>query len=1083
MTSFIKTIINRLWGNAAMAEKINYLIFGVLTTAVNFAVFFITNTALAIDYRLSTMLAWAVAVAFAFVVNKRFVFKSKTDSWQALGREVFLFLSARVASLLFDMGWMILAVEALAMNELLAKILSNVVVVVINYIFSKAFIFKKKTGEATATPAAEQQRRERILLGAAFLLPVFLLLCIFIGKGIYPAGNNTMLIVDNYHQYTPFMMEFGDILRQGGSLFYNWNAGLGSNFFGRYAYYLSSPLNFLSVFIKRPATVEFVTILVLLRTGLAGWSFAYYLREKYKAIHIHSLIIPVLYALGAFFLAYYWNIMWFDGVALFPLVVLGLERLVNGQKGTLYGWALGLTIITNFFIAILVCIASVLYFLVYAIGKQPEDDLIRSNWWTWFVATGIRFALYSLLAGGLSAIVSLPTYFNLLLSSSANASMPQSLDTFSSMMAIFANHLLLTKPTVMTGTPNVYCGVIVFLLVPLYFLNRNIPLREKILNGTLVAFLLASFNLNVLNFLWHGGHYPNSLPHRFSFLYVFVVLGLAYRALNELEGVEIKHIGGALGGAALLLLTWENGSLANPPGWKSIYATIGFLAVYSACLGLLRWSKKSKGALVSLLLVGIIGVEVVVNGINGFAEAGLFTHDNYVTRIDTVLPAVEALKDREQGFERMEFVAHDTYNTPVVYDYKGISHYSSTSMIKVNDLFGRLGLVYSTAWYVYESSTPLFNSLFSLKYLLSKDSVFDNSLYPFVEQVGNVRIYENPWVLPLGFMVQDTIDQWDTYGGGDPFMAQQNFIQAATGLTDVTVFRPLSLNESDHRGISLSARSGGGYDLDDGGDGYARFYTHTSSDGPTYWFVDSARADKVQISNASGTQSHPTRYPYIIDAGVNAAGDLTSVDVTITKGGAGKLGVYAYGWNQEAFEQVYNALNDEVLLVTDYTDTQVTGTIFVREKGTLFTSIPYEEGWRVTVDGRPVPTRAIADGALLALSLEPGTHEIVFRYHMKGFWPGLIVTLLSLAIFLLLQRPSKEQWLQASSPAERQREEAMADDDDFEEDFLPEDFEEAYEEVFERGTLIEEVFESDFEVKWPEPDSAEKASNSNAETE
>jgi putative flippase GtrA len=125
-------------------EKISYLIFGVLTTAVNYVSYWAVRGPLAVDYRISTVIAWILAVAFAFVTNKFFVFKSRSVRRNVLLREISSFVLARLASGVFDIGWMILAVEWIHMNDMLAKILSNVVVIIMNYILSKMFIFKSR---------------------------------------------------------------------------------------------------------------------------------------------------------------------------------------------------------------------------------------------------------------------------------------------------------------------------------------------------------------------------------------------------------------------------------------------------------------------------------------------------------------------------------------------------------------------------------------------------------------------------------------------------------------------------------------------------------------------------------------------------------------------------------------------------------------------------------------------------------------------------------------------------------------------------------------------------------------------------
>jgi putative flippase GtrA len=113
-----------------------------LTTLVNYVAYGAASLVFGFDYRISTGIAWILAVAFAFVTNKFYVFHSRSMEWKRLLREAMTFVLARAVSGFFDMGWMIAAVEWLKMDDMLAKLLSNVVVVVMNYIFSKLFIFK-----------------------------------------------------------------------------------------------------------------------------------------------------------------------------------------------------------------------------------------------------------------------------------------------------------------------------------------------------------------------------------------------------------------------------------------------------------------------------------------------------------------------------------------------------------------------------------------------------------------------------------------------------------------------------------------------------------------------------------------------------------------------------------------------------------------------------------------------------------------------------------------------------------------------------------------------------------------------------
>lgn len=123
-------------------ELLLYLVFGVLTTIVNIGTYYICKK-IGIDYQISNIIAWVCSVAFAFITNKMYVFESdKTDS-KTLLKELSSFFSFRLLSLAIDMGCMYVLIEILSTNDMIAKIISNIIVVIANYIFSKLFIFKK----------------------------------------------------------------------------------------------------------------------------------------------------------------------------------------------------------------------------------------------------------------------------------------------------------------------------------------------------------------------------------------------------------------------------------------------------------------------------------------------------------------------------------------------------------------------------------------------------------------------------------------------------------------------------------------------------------------------------------------------------------------------------------------------------------------------------------------------------------------------------------------------------------------------------------------------------------------------------
>ena len=309
---------------------------------------------------------------------------------------------------------------------------------------------------------------------AAFFVPVLVLVVIFAQRGIFPFGEECFLRTDMYHQYAPFFSEFQYKLTHGGSLLYSWDIGMGVNFSALYAYYLASPMNWLVALCPRQFLIEFMTVLIVIKTGLSGLFFTWYLRKHTGTREFGSCFFGIFYALSGYMAAYSWNIMWLDCILLFPVILFGLERLVKEKKGMVYCIALGLSILSNYYISIMICIFMVIYAAVLVILYPPKKGKE-------FAATAGRFTLYSLLAGGLAAVVLLPEIYALQATASGNFDFPKTVSSYFSIFDMIARHIGNVQTEIgLDHWPNIYCGVAVLMLLLLYLGNKNIKKKQYI---------------------------------------------------------------------------------------------------------------------------------------------------------------------------------------------------------------------------------------------------------------------------------------------------------------------------------------------------------------------------------------------------------------------------------------------------------------------------------------------------------------------------------------------------------------------------------------------------------------------------
>ena len=382
-------------------------------------------------------------------------------------------------------------------------------------------------------------------VGLSFGFTFLAFLILMIVKGFAPFGDSSMLYSDAYHQYYPCFVAFRRALRSGESLLYSWDVGLGMDYLGLIAYYLASPLNLLSVLLPEGWTLAYFSFLVPLKLSLASMFFALFLKKIYGKEDLGLSLFGCFYGLCAWSLAYLWNIMWLDTFALLPLVTLGMASLLTERKFLLYTLSLFLSILSNYYIGLFTCIFVLLSFFCY--------EICRWNGFKKFFIDLLLMGLFSALAICMTAALELPALAALQTTQSSVNSFPQGFrlniadeDTWKglldAMRQVAGNMNGGLEPSFKEGLPNLYCGLFANAFGILFFFHRNIRIRDKICCLLLLAFFNVSFIIRQLDYIWHGFHFTNMIPYRFSFLYSFVLLYMAYRAYLLKEDFKVWQI-------------------------------------------------------------------------------------------------------------------------------------------------------------------------------------------------------------------------------------------------------------------------------------------------------------------------------------------------------------------------------------------------------------------------------------------------------------------------------------------------------------------------------------------------------------
>jgi uncharacterized membrane protein YfhO len=797
---------------------------------------------------------------------------------------------------------------------------------------------------------------------AAFLVPMGIMVIIFVQRGIFPFGEESFLRTDMYHQYAPFFSEFRYKLTHGGGLLYSWDVGMGVNFAALYAYYLASPFNWLLVLCPKNYVIEFMTYMIVFKIGLSGLSFSWYLRRHNKTRDFGVAFFGIFYALSGYMAAYSWNIMWLDCILLFPLIMLGLEKLVKEKKCFLYCITLGLSILSNYYISIMICIFMVFYFAALLILEGLKS-------WKEILLRGGLFALFSLLAGGLSAVVLLPEIYALRSTASGDFNFPQTISSYFSIFDIIARHLPAVEAEIgLDHWPNIYCGVAVLMFFLLYLGCRQIRQKEKIVMCSLLLFFFASFSVNTLNFIWHGFHYPNSLPCRQSVIYIFLMLFICYQAYIHLHEIPWKHVVMAFFASVIFVLMAQKLITDEGYHFSIFYVAILFLSIYA---GLIHLYQKgfSRNVLV-LLALGVISLEAAVN--TTVTSVTTTSRTSYVKDNKASSELADSLMPGTSFF-RIEKVARKSKNDGAWLNFPTVSLFSSTANSDLTSFFKKLGCESSTNAYSITGSTPLIDALFAVKYGLYSEETEEDGISVPAASTDEMYLRENIYSLSLGFMVPyDLEDNWQ--------LDRSNPAEVQNDLSVVLGAEPvLSEVPSEINGTS---------------------FTFTpEADGDYYVFVSNKKVEKVSAQLGEKTKSFDNvSRGFLLELGYLKSGEKITLR---NEDNDQDLAASAYCFLPEGLKSVHDILNRNPIELTKWTDTKIQGTVTADKAGLLFLSIPYDKGWTVRVDGRIVEPYKIFD-TFLSAHITAGTHDIALEYMPQGLKTGAEITVGSMVFLLLL---------------------------------------------------------------------------------
>lgn len=993
-------------------ETVSYTLMATVSLFILFSIKQILKVFIGIGVAPSCFIAFLIASIVSFIIERKYVFGKKILSSNI---KQIIFFVIRIA---VNFGFYKLAefgfFNMLDMPISFAWFIAIVTSFLFNYVYDRTLIFDCGYDAVSV----KQSKTYKIFYKNryVFLTTVLATACIaviYVIFSVFPFGSITVMRMDLYHQYGPLFAELYDRIVEHKSLLYSWNTGGGSSFLGNYLNYLSSPLSFLIFLFDKEDISYAITFIVAFKCILSATSFSYYLKKSFNKDNYFLSAFGILYAFSAYFLAYYWNVMWLDAMIMLPLIALGIEKIFKTGDIKLYTVSLVILFFANYYMGYMCCIFAVLYFFVCFIntysndGKLNENAVYEKKYSTKalmnnvFINRGVKFAFASIIAALICAITLVPVFMILKNSSATSGTFPQTFKSYFDLLDLITSHFALLETTIRSSgdnvLPNIYTGILTFILLPLFLVNNKTKLKEKATYVVLIIFFVFCFNNNCAEYIWHAFHFPNDLPYRYSYMYSFIIAVMGYKTILNFKGIKVKDI--AYTGLAIIsFVIICQKFLTNKMTNSTIYATIIFVTLWCGFLFLFK-NKNAQKKTVSFVLVTFILCETIISSIVGLPLNQ--DNKNYKENYKTYTDAINYIDNKDSGFYRTELCYLNTRMDPAYYGYNGISVFSSMAYESYSQLQSSLGMQSNKVnSYTYNTQTPVYNMMFNIKYLIQTDVSLapSSNLYKKIHTTSDKKsnVYESKYNLPIAYCVNSKIDDWVT-DEGNPFEIQSDFVKLATGYSNV--FKPVKYNSTDFDAVSGDDVTENGTYWLEKSDSSSNYGTETVSlsptiDGNLYLYVKSSDLKTITVNSEKVSDiTQSMEDAYILDLGYHNKGDevLVSLDASKMESESTSFDFYCYTADDTVVKNMYNSLAGNSLNVESYSDTTIKGTVKAKENCYLYSSIPYDDGWSVYVDGKKAETFEIG-GTLLAIELTPGQHKIEYKYFPVGFLYGIIIS-------------------------------------------------------------------------------------------
>ncbi len=582
------------------------------------------------------------------------------------------------------------------------------------------------------------------------LLVFGILTFIFLIKGIYPFGNHSLIWGDMHDQITAFYYHFYDCFYQNQSLLIDFSTSSGINFLGILAYYILSPFSLFVLFVKREDIYLVVSVIIAFKILTSSLTCLYFIRTYFKKIpYFLSILLAIIYAFSGYSLIMYQITPWIDAMYLFPLIMIGLKKVLDLEKPTLYIITLFLSLVFSFYVSMMVIIfiflASFIYLLVYQEEKTLRKKAILS------------LGLSTILSLACSSFIVVPAYLQISISSRVG------LD-----WAVLLNSK--TGPITDKVSMLLFGGIV---YTGLFFLLKEWKKHKNFLSFYIPVLLIMLIPIFIepINKIWHFGSYA-FFPYRAGFIMMFLlIIGSCYY-FNQYEPIH-KDLGKKPQIFSILITIiisvsifmimkyyYHDFQVAIETLTISIDHKLLLILLFTTLLAVLGCScilllNQKINTFTCILISTITFTHILVN-----TSVYLGMDQEQQTLMSEYQELADISKDYTEGnYYRVKNEAFNMImNSGMVMKYHTLDHF--TSLTDRNNLESLKQMGYSSMWVkTFSKGGNLFlDSILANKYLITREEL-DSEYYEFIKKYQNLNFYALKKTPSYGYLLthNDTI--------------------------------------------------------------------------------------------------------------------------------------------------------------------------------------------------------------------------------------------------------------------------------------------------------------------------------------